>query len=262
VEVHINKLGVGGREWLEVKVTDGGSTVVEDYTSFFDASTQKKRREVGGRGLGLFCLERRVIVLQGACGAGPRKEEALGSTVWFRIPFHDNTRQVTRPVTLHDSATLARRSNSRPRERRVAQFVASSVPVILKDPRPLHTVLVVDDSISILKMTKKVLELEGCQVDKAKNGLVALDKMKARIYDLVIMDVQMPVMTGLEAARRLRAWEMQESINGRKRQLIVGVSANSEGIMKTLCEEAGMDYFSIKPFLLEDMLAIYRKSQI
>ena len=159
-------------------------------------------------------LGKRVDILQGACGAEERKDtvegslkRSAGSTVWFRIPFHDNRKQTTRPVAKRgggsgvnsrlnkrrgSSDTASPTSPTSPgarRERKVAQFIQSPDPdtTTLK---PLLTALVVDDSIPILKMTALVLEKHGCKVEKAKNGLLGLEKMKAGLYDLVVMDVQ------------------------------------------------------------------------
>ena len=77
-------------------------------------------------------------------------------------------------------------------------------------------------------MSTLVLERAGCTVDKAKNGLVGLEKMKLGFYDLVVMDVQMPIMTGIECVKKLRRFENEQGPS-RERQLVVGVSANSEG---------------------------------
>ena len=157
-------------------------------------------------------------ILQGACGAEERKDtvegslkRSTGSTVWFRIPFHDNRKQTTRPVAKRgggsgvNSRLNKRRGSSDAasptsptspgarRERKVAQFIQSpdTDSTTLK---PLLTALVVDDSIPILKMTALVLEKHGCKVEKAKNGLLGLEKMKAGLYDLVVMDVQVRVV--------------------------------------------------------------------
>ena len=95
--------------------------------------------------------------------------------------------------------------------------------------KPLQTVLIVDDSIPIVKMASIALHKTGCIVIKAKNGLIGLEKMKENIYDLVIMDIQMPVMTGIECIKRFRKFENELTPQRSTRQLVVGVSANSEG---------------------------------
>ena len=165
-------------------------------------------------------IGKRVDILQGACGAEERKDtvegslkRSTGSTVWFRIPFHDNRKQTTRPVAKRgggsgvnsrlnkrrgSSDTASPTSPTSPgahqrRERKVAQFIQPT-DTDTTTLKPLLTALVVDDSIPILKMTALVLEKHGCKVEKAKNGLLGLEKMKAGLYDLVVMDVQVSVI--------------------------------------------------------------------
>jgi CheY-like chemotaxis protein len=79
-------------------------------------------------------------------------------------------------------------------------------------------------------------------------------------YDVVLMDVQMPEMSGLEATALLREFE-KEAGEDRPHQLVVGVSANNEGVMKTECLQAGMDFFTIKPFSLDQIMIYYKGSQ-
>ena len=68
----------------------------------------------------------------------------------------------------------------------------------------VHTILIVDDEPRILDSVRMNLELEGYQVFEATNGQEALDKVRRRMPDLVVMDVMMPEMDGFEALRELR----------------------------------------------------------
>jgi CheY-like chemotaxis protein len=87
-------------------------------------------------------------------------------------------------------------------------------------------------------------------VDVAENGAIGLEKMKAKVYSVVIMDLQMPVMDGLEATRRMRLLEGEKSFqaSGKRQQFIIGSSANgADDVMKEAID-SGMDMFVEKPF--------------
>jgi CheY-like chemotaxis protein/signal transduction histidine kinase len=122
----------------------------------------------------------------------------------------------------------------------------------------LH-VLVVDDAMTIMRITKMCLEKEGHVVDQAHNGQVALDKMKETLYDLVLMDIQMPVMGGIESTKHIRSYESaMEGPPSRcgKHQFIVGMSANGDAETRTETIEIGMDSFIPKPFSIFRMMKV------
>ena len=137
--------------------------------------------------------------------------------------------------------------------------VASIVAPCGNKPAPLR-ILITDDSPSIVKMTTKLLERLGHVVSSAENGMVSLNMVKSSIdeeqcvtgYDVVLMDLQMPVMDGLEATRRIREQEKMlnelRSDNKALHQLIIGVSANSDHETMQEALKAGVDTFISKPF--------------
>jgi CheY-like chemotaxis protein len=95
-----------------------------------------------------------------------------------------------------------------------------------------------------------MLERAGYKVDVAENGAIGLEKMKAKVYSIVIMDLQMPVMDGLEAARRIRLFEGKKEYqaSGKRQQYIIGASANGADDVMKEAMDSGMDMFMEKPF--------------
>ncbi len=108
--------------------------------------------------------------------------------------------------------------------------------VIVEDHhRRGRTVLLVEDNAVNQRVAQLFLERAGCDVVLAADGSEALAMLESRARDLVLMDVQMPVMDGLKATRRIRA----ES--GRRRIPIVGLTANAMSEQVEACRAAGMD---------------------
>ncbi len=116
-------------------------------------------------------------------------------------------------------------------------------------------ILVVDDDLLNQRMMKVLLTREGYQVDLASNGLEAFDAIKFQHYDVVFMDLQMPVMDGIEASRRIREWE-----NGGKHTFIVALTASYLPEKGHILFEAGIDNYISKPFELEHIQRLLKYS--
>jgi signal transduction histidine kinase/CheY-like chemotaxis protein len=116
--------------------------------------------------------------------------------------------------------------------------------------QPTLNILLAEDNKINQKVAMKTLENLGHFVDLAENGFEAVEKASLKVYDLVLMDLEMPEMDGLEATRRIRKLEHDEFLHGkdRKRMKIVALTAHSTVEDKARCEEAGMDDYISKPF--------------
>lgn len=112
-----------------------------------------------------------------------------------------------------------------------------------KTRTPPLKILVVDDDDMNRRMMRLLLTREGHDVQLAGNGLEALDAVKYQKFDVVFMDLQMPVMDGLEASDRIREWE-----NGGVRTYIVALTASFLPEEGHLLFEAGIDNYISKPF--------------
>jgi len=114
--------------------------------------------------------------------------------------------------------------------------------------------LVVDDSITILKTTSLVLTKADHRVDTAINGKLALELMSCKIYDVVLMDIQMPLMDGVEAVTIFR--RMENSLNRKEKQFIIGISASNDQKTRITALDCGMDAFLKKPFAKSTVLKL------
>src|SRR6185503_4699078 len=116
-------------------------------------------------------------------------------------------------------------------------------------------ILVVDDDQLNQRMMQLLLKRKGYQINLASNGLEALEAVKLQHYDVVFMDLQMPFMDGIEAARRIREWE-----NGGKHAFIVALTASYLPERGHELFEAGIDNYISKPFELEHVRRLLKYS--
>lgn len=115
------------------------------------------------------------------------------------------------------------------------------------DPKDVRlNILVVDDDELNQRMMHVLLSRLGHQVETVSNGLEAFDAIKFRKFDVVFMDLQMPVMGGVEASRRIREWE-----NGGSHTFIVALTASYLPDEGKKLFEAGIDNYISKPFDIE-----------
>lgn len=112
-----------------------------------------------------------------------------------------------------------------------------------------------DNRVNQLVVTNMISGL-GFEIDIAENGRIAVEKFKAERYDLIIMDVSMPEMDGLEATKAIRAYERETSFG---RVPIIAATAHAMEEDKRRCREAGMDDYLAKPLRQDAMIAKIRK---
>lgn len=109
--------------------------------------------------------------------------------------------------------------------------------------KPTLSILVVDDDELNQRMMRLILKRDGHSVECASNGLEAVNAVKSQLYDMVLMDLQMPVMDGVEASRHIREWEKDGT-----HIFIVALTASYLPERGQELYEAGIDNYMPKPF--------------
>ncbi|RLK59499.1 ATP-binding protein [Actinokineospora cianjurensis] len=212
----------GGRTWLRIAVNDTGCGVPEDkmavlFAPFRQVDSSTTRTQ-GGSGLGL-AIGRRLAVAMGG-DLTVRSTPGTGSTFTFSALLDVAGDQATDPRTPP-----------------------------LTQTGPLR-VLVAEDNHINQKVARLMLAGLGHHVDTVANGHEAVQAMHAVPYDVVLMDVRMPVMDGLDATRAIRA-----QLPAERQPLIVALTASALVEDRAACLAAGMDDHLAKPVRVPDLVA-------
>ena len=216
---------------LRFEVRDSGiGLTVEQQAGLFRPFTQADRsttRRFGGTGLGLSIVKRLVELMSGSIGVSSQLGE--GTTFWFnvRLPDGSSSKTAASPRALVVEAATPSRNMFGGRKARV---------------------LVADDVVTNQQVALGILRQLGLNADAVANGAEALEAVQTIPYNLVLMDVRMPVMDGLEATRLIR-----QSSN--KIPIIAMTAGAMEGDRED-CLRAGMDDFVSKPILPSDLVRV------
>lgn len=207
-----------GELWLRVEVQDNGIGIDQDgcaklFRPFSQVDASISRR-YGGTGLGLTICKEIIDRFGGRVGVD--SEVGLGSTFWFELPV-EATQARPQETTAPANSTL--------------------------EALPVLRILVAEDNKVNQQVILGYLKHLGQDVVLAENGELAVECAVAERFDLILMDMQMPVMDGIEATRRLRG-----SMGLSADTPIVALTANASEEDRKLCLEAGMAGFQAKPF--------------
>jgi signal transduction histidine kinase/ActR/RegA family two-component response regulator len=209
-----------GMATLRFEVIDTGSGIdALDLERIFEPFEQAgdARSRAGGTGLGL-AISRQLVRLMGG-DVKVSSEHGLGSRFWFNL---------TLPLVTRLEGTSP--SPSSPGSR------------IIGYEGPRRSVLVVDDVTLNRLLLEDVLTPIGFDVRHAEDGLQALDQIESNMPDLVIMDLAMPVMDGLEATRRLRQSDPSNQLP------VLALSAHASDSDRAAAMQAGANAYMVKPF--------------
>jgi PAS domain S-box-containing protein len=191
-----------------------------------DATTTRK---YGGTGLGLAISQKLVELMQGNLHV--ISSEGQGSTFWFEIPLKTTQKPLEN-------------TQNRPTQPTTSQLF-----------QPL-TILLADDNPVNQKIAGTLLENLGHQVDAVFSGVGVLGALDVKKYDLILMDVQMPEMDGLEATRAIRQSEKHY-----RNIPIIAMTANAMKEDEEKCLEAGMNHYLSKPIQRQKLLALIESAR-
>lgn len=208
---------------LRFAVADSGIGIAPEiqarlFTAFEQADSSMTRK-YGGTGLGLAICKRLVELMGGEIGV--TSTPAQGSTFWFRVRLQP---AVISPAPASGPAARPESAEARLRQEH------GGAPILVAEDEPINREVAVE-----------LLEAAGLAVDTAEDGQIAVELARHKRYHLILMDMQMPQLTGIEATRIIRA----DSLN--RDTPIVAMTANAFEDDRQACLAAGMDDHIGKP---------------
>jgi PAS domain S-box-containing protein len=229
--------------WMKFAVNDTGIGIPEDrQRAIFDAFTQvdgSTTRYFGGTGLGLAISSKLIHLMGGKLQLESRPD--IGSTFYFTLPF-----RITSP-----KAGEAVETDGQPPRGKV-EPVSHFEPVTENSHNSVLRILVAEDNPVNQLFVGRVLEKAGHEATIVANGDDALAALGNQLFDLVLMDVQMPVRDGFQATLRIRELEQ-----GSERHLpIVAMTAHAMKGDRERCLEMGMDDYVTKPIQPQHLISV------
>lgn len=232
VEINLSYLGKrNDKHKIRFKVIDNGIGIDENHKDKlfkqFSQVNQSTQREYGGTGLGLAISKSLVELMDGEIGVDSKPN--VGSTFWFNIMLGKSNEVDDTP-----EKKLNAKSNS---------------------IMPLN-ILLVEDNLINQKIAIGILKQLGHNINVAGNGEIAVNMFKTNKFDVVLMDIQMPVMDGFIATKEIREWEQN---NKKQATHIIALTANALKEDREKCFDVGMNDFLTKPFKINDMKGILKQ---
>jgi CheY-like chemotaxis protein len=219
--------------WLRFEVEDTGIGIAPDILprlfSAFEQADNSTTRKYGGTGLGLAITKKIAELMDGDAGA----ESTLGqgSRFWFTACLKKD-RRAGHAATVQESSGAEA----------ILKRQCAGVRVLLAEDEPINR-----------EITLMLLDEIGLVVDVAEDGLAAVELVDRNDYALILMDMQMPRMDGLEATQTIRRHPRAGKVP------IIAMTANAFAEDKARCHEAGMNDFIAKPVNPEVLFATLLK---
>jgi signal transduction histidine kinase/ActR/RegA family two-component response regulator len=216
------------RVWLEFKITDTGCGMSKEKLGliFGDINGKEPTDEIPnfeyrGTGLGTAIVKHLISLMKGKISIESTENE--GSVFMVSVPFETTAEHIMTPAKKDDSAAAIESGKK-------------------------ANILVAEDNIVNQRLVKELLLRKNFTVTIVENGLKIFDILEQSNFDIILMDIQMPVMDGLEATAIIR--EIEKGTG--KHIPIIGITAYAVKADKEKCLSAGMDDYLAKPFIKEE----------
>lgn len=232
VSINLQIVEKVGTSYLRYAVKDSGigipadklNTIFSTFSQVDDTTTRK----YGGTGLGL-SITKQLVELQGGT-IWAVSEEGQGSIFYLDLPMLVPEEGVDGKTKISEEELAA-----------LGQALKGTRILIAED-NPFN-IMVAEDDLSFY--------IPGVLVDTAANGKIAAEMYQQNSYDLILMDIQMPVMNGRDASQKIREWETQAQKES------IPIIAMTASLLKSeidLCLKAGMNNYIPKPYNIEELI--------
>jgi signal transduction histidine kinase/CheY-like chemotaxis protein len=220
----------GNNVVLIMKVTDTGAGMPEDLIKEFsvdiDCHDKLSSFEYKGKGFGLAVVKYLVCLMKGTLVFESEKDK--GTTITVELPYAISKEYEEKPAE----------------EGKPSRTSTDQINILVAEDNPVNQ-----------RLVKELLTRKNYNVTMVENGLKLFDVMEEKRFDLILMDIQMPVMDGLEATSIIREIE-----KGTGRHIpIIGITAYAVKADKEKCLSVGMDDYLSKPFIKEDFYNLLEK---
>ncbi len=219
-----------GKADLCFKVVDTGIGISKNGSKKlfkeFSQTESSTTRKYGGTGLGLAISRNLVSLMNGTIGVN--SEPGNGSEFWFRLTFKYREKQ---PVV----------------EKKEEPDIPGDIKILYAEDNPVNQ-----------RVTQLLLNQIGVKCDIAANGEKAFEMFRENQYDLILMDMQMPELDGIESTKKIRLYEKNKGITNPV--FIIAVTANAFSEDKDKCLSAGMNDFISKPFKISELKKIIKNA--